>query len=84
MPLDLPESETISEAEINLSVYAVSNGVLCCNLAESKSVLKMCISKHCHEATGFLSRIGTYYKSCVVHQRSRVEDLSFLVGYDES
>ena len=55
MPLDLPESETISGAEINLSVYAVSNGVICCNLAESKSVLKMCISKHCHEVTGFLS-----------------------------
>ena len=84
MPVDLPESESISGAQINITVCAVSNDVPCCNLAESKSVLKMCISKHCHEATGFLSRIGTYYKSCVVHQRSRVEDLSFLVGYDES
>ena len=46
-------------------------------------MLKMCVSKHCHKATGFLSRIGTYCKSCVVHQRSRVEDLSFLVGYDD-
>ena len=45
MPVDLPESESISGAEINLTVCAVSNGVLCCNLAESKSVLKMCISK---------------------------------------
>ena len=84
MPLDLPESETISEAEINLSVYAVSNGVLCCNLAESKSVLKMCISKHCHEVTRFVSQIGTCCISCVVQQGSRVKDLSFLVGYDES
>ena len=84
MPVDLPESETISGAEINLTVYAVSNGVLCCNLTESKSVLKMCISKHCHEVTRFLSWIGTYRISCVVQQRSRVKDLSFLVGYDES
>ena len=55
-----------------------------CNLAESKSVLKMCISKHCHEVTGFLSWIGTYCISCVVRQRSRVKDLSVLVGYDDS
>ena len=59
MSVDLPESESISEAEINLSFFAVSNGVLCCNLAESKSVLKMCISKHCHEVTGFLLWIRT-------------------------
>ena len=84
MPTDLPESESISGVQINLTVFAVRNGVLCCNLAESKSVLKMCISKHCHEVTGFLSWIGTYCISCVVQQRSRVKDLSFLVGYDES
>ena len=42
----------ISGAKIDLTVRAVSTGVLCCNLAESKSVLKMCISKHCHEVTG--------------------------------
>ena len=66
MSVDLPESESISGAEINLTVCAVSNGVLCCNLAESKSVLKMYISKHCHELTGFLSRIGTYCICCVV------------------
>ena len=64
MPVDLPESASISGAEINLTVCAVSNGVLCCNLAESKSVLKMCISKHCLEVTGFLSRIGTSCKLC--------------------
>ena len=54
-PVDLPESESVGGAELNLTVCAVSNGVLCCNLAESKCVLKMCISKHCHEVTGFLS-----------------------------
>ena len=74
----VPESESISGTEINLTVCAVSNGVLCCNLAESKSVLKMCISKHCHEVTGFLSWIETYFISYVVQQRRRVKDLSFL------
>ena len=47
-------------------------------------MLKMCISKHCHKVTGFLSWIGTYCISCLVQQRSRVKDLSFLVGYDDS
>ena len=42
MPVDLPKSESISGAEINLTVCAVNIGVLCWNLAESKSVLKMC------------------------------------------
>ena len=84
MPVNLPESESISGTEINLTVCAVGNGVLCYNLAESKSVLKMCISKHCHEVTGFLLCIATYCISCVLQQRSRVKDLSFLVGYDDS
>ena len=35
MPVDLPESESISGTEINLTVCAVGNGVLRCNLAES-------------------------------------------------
>ena len=78
MPVDLPESESISGADINLTVCAVSNCVLCCNLAESKSVLKMCISKHCHEVTGFLSWITTYCLTCAVQQRSRVKDSSLL------
>ena len=69
----------MSGAEINHTVCAVNNGVLYWNLAESKSVLTMCISKHCHEVAGFLSWIGTYCISCVVQQRSRVKDLSFLV-----
>ena len=36
--VDLPESESISGAEINLTVCAVNIGVPCWNLAESKSV----------------------------------------------
>ena len=84
MPVDLPQSVSVSGAEIHLTVWAVSAGVLCCNLAESKSVLKMYISKHCHEVTGFLLWIGTYCISCVVQQRSRVKDLFSLVGYDDS
>ena len=85
MPVDLPQSFSISGAEINLTVRAVSTGVLCCNLAESMSALKMCtFSKHCHEATEFLLWIGTYCISCVVEQRSIVKDLSSLVGYDDS
>ena len=55
MLVDLPESESIRGAEINLTVCTVSDSVLCCNFPESKSVLKMSISKHCHEVTGFLS-----------------------------
>ena len=84
MPVDLPESESICGTEINLTACAVNIGVLCWNLAESKSVLKICFSKHCHEVTGFLSWIGTYCVSRVVQRRSRVKDLSFIVGYDES
>ena len=30
LPVDLPESESINGAEINLTVCTVSNGVLCC------------------------------------------------------
>ena len=41
-------------------------------------------SHRSHEVTGFLSWIGTYCISCVVQQRSRVKDLSFLAGYDDS
>ena len=53
-------------------------------LAESRSVLKLSFSKHCHEVTGFLLWIGTYCISCVVQQRSRIKDLFSLVGYDDS
>ena len=34
-PVDLPESESISGAEINGTVCAANSGVLCWNLAES-------------------------------------------------
>ena len=62
------------------TIHAVSTGVLCCNLAESMSALKMCIfSKHCHEVAGFLLWTGTYSISCVVEQRSRMKDLPSLV-----
>ena len=84
MPVDLPQSVSISGDEINLTVRAVSTGVLCCNLAERKSMLKMCISKHCHEVTGFFLWVGTYCISCVVQQKSRVKDLLSQVGYDDS
>ena len=84
MPVDLPQIVSISGAEINLTVQAVSTGVVRCNLAESKSVLKMCISNHCHEVTGVLLWVGTYCISCVVQQRSRGKDLFSLLGYDDS
>ena len=48
-----------------------------------QTLLKMCISKHCHKVTRFLLWIGTYCISCVVQQRSRVKDLFSLVGYDD-
>ena len=69
MPVDLPQSVSISGSEINLTIRALSTSALCCNLAESNSVLKMCISKHCHEVTGFSLWIGAYCISCVVQQR---------------
>ena len=43
MPVDLSQSVSISGVEINLTVRAVKTGVLCCNWAESKSVVKMCV-----------------------------------------
>ena len=44
-------------------------------LAESKTMLKMCFSKNCHKVTGFLLWIGTYCIRCVAQQRSRIKDL---------
>ena len=85
MPVDFSQSVSISEAEVDLTVRAVSTGVLYCNLAESMSTLKMCMfSKHCQEVTVFLLCFGTYCISCVIQQRSRVKDLFSLVGYDDS
>ena len=48
IPVDLPQGVIISGVEINPTVRAVTTRVLCFNLAESKSVLKMCISFNCH------------------------------------
>ena len=45
MPVDLPESEGIRGAEINLTVCAVSNSALSCNLAESKSLFQNIVMK---------------------------------------
>ena len=42
------------------------------------------IFKHCHEITGLLLWIGTYWISCVDQQTSRVEDLSSPIIYDAS
>ena len=44
--VDLPESESIGGAEINLTVCPVGDSVLCCNLAESKSVLKYTVQSY--------------------------------------
>ena len=63
MPVDFPESESISGAEINRTVSAANSGVLCWNLAESKYVLKMCISKHRHERI-FVVDCNVPYKLC--------------------
>ena len=71
MLFDLSQSVIISGAEINLTVRAVSIGVLCCNLAESTAG---CVEdvhfKTCHDVIGFLLWIGTYCISYVVQQRS--------------
>ena len=82
LPVDLPPSGSISAAEINLTVRALSNDVLCCNLAESKSVLKMCISKHYHKLTGFLLWIGTHCIGCVVQQRSSKDWRIYFLWWD--
>ena len=43
LSVKLPQSVSISGAEINLTLRAVTTYVLCCNLAPSISALKMCI-----------------------------------------
>ena len=43
LSVNLPQSVSISGAEINLTLRAVTTYVLCCNLAPSMSALKMCI-----------------------------------------
>ena len=43
LSVNLPQSVSISGAEINLTLRAVTTYVLCCNLAPSTSAMKMCI-----------------------------------------
>ena len=43
LSVNLPQSVSISGAEIKLTLWAVTTYVLCCNLAPSMSALKMCI-----------------------------------------
>ena len=77
-------SVSISGAEINLTLRAVTTYVLCCNLAPSMSALKMCIFSNIVLKWHFLLWIGTYCISCVVQQTSGVKDLPSLVRYDDS
>ena len=85
--MGVTQSVSISGADINLTLRAITTYVLCCNLAPSMSALKRCIFwffKHCRDMTGFLLWIGKCCISCVVQQTSRVKDLSSLVRYDDS
>ena len=43
MGVKINTSVSISGAEINLTLRAVTTYVLCCNLAPSMSALKMCL-----------------------------------------
>ena len=43
LSVNLPQSVSISRAEINLTLRAVTTSLLCCNLAPSMSALTMCI-----------------------------------------
>ena len=83
LPDDLPQSVSISAADINITVRAVSAGVLRCNLAKSNSVLKVCISKHCHELTGFLLWIATRCIGCIVEVVVKSKGFISLVGYND-
>ena len=75
-------SVSISGAEINLTLRAVTTYLLCCS--KHVCIGDVHIFKHCHEMTLFLLWIGTYCISCVVQQTSGVKDLSSLVRYDDS
>ena len=43
LSVSLPQSVSISGAEINLTLRAVTTYLPCCNLAPSMSALKMCV-----------------------------------------
>ena len=69
LKIDLPQGVSISGAEINLTFRAVSTGVLCCKLAESKSVLKI-----------FFVDWNILYKLCASAKKEN-KGLLYLVGY---
>ena len=85
MPVDLPQSVSTDQWSWD-KPYCLGCKQWCLmfQFGWEQALLEMCISKHCHKATGFLLWIGTYCISCVVQQRSRVKDLFSLVGYDDS
>ena len=86
MPVDLPSKVTISEVDINCTIYFGSSGVLCCKLSESKYILKMLISRYCDSVTGFLLWLGMYCIGCVVQKRTVKKwrrNIFSLVAYDE-
>ena len=85
LSVNLPHSVSISGAEINLILRAVTT--LCPMLqfgSKHVCIEDVHIFKHCHEMTRLLLWIGTYCISCVVQQISGVKDLSSLVRYDDS
>lgn len=84
MPVDVPRSVSVCAAEINVVVHAGSNGVLCCDMCERKSILEMLILNNCHQITGFLLWLGSYCMSCVFQKRNRVRNLFSLFSYDDS
>ena len=84
LSVNLPQSVSISGAEINLTLRAVTTYVLCCNLAPSMSALKMCIfSNIVMKWQDYCCGLG-HTVSCVVQQTSRVNNLSSLVWCDDS
>ena len=65
LSVNLPQSVSISGAEINLTLRAVTTYVLCCNLAPSMSALKMCIfSTIVMKWYDFCCGLGILYKLC--------------------
>ena len=85
LSVNLPQSVSISGAEINLTLWAVTTS---CPMLQFGSrhvcIEDVHIFKDCLEMTLFLLRIGTYCINCVVQQTSGVKDLSSLVRYDGS
>ena len=69
--VNLPQSVSISGAEINLTLWAVTTS---CPMLQFGSrhvcIEDVHIFEHCHEMTLFLLWIGTYCIGCVVQQHS--------------